>query len=82
MNTELRELRSSQISKSPDSPVRFTGRTGNNCPRMVVIAFVGALLARLGAGRAIGFGLAVGALGLVGIGLTVSQSSVWASESQ
>ncbi|MCW2298110.1 MFS transporter [Rhodococcus erythropolis] len=44
---------------------------------MVVIAFVGALLTRLGAGRAIGFGLAVGALGLVGIGLTVSQASFW-----
>ncbi|MDE8649913.1 alpha/beta hydrolase [Rhodococcus qingshengii] len=25
MNTELRELRSSQISKSPDSPGRFSG---------------------------------------------------------
>ncbi|WP_241386740.1 MFS transporter [Rhodococcus sp. CH91] len=44
---------------------------------MVVIAFVGVLSTRLGAGRAIALGLAVGAIGLVGIGLTAFQSAYW-----
>ncbi|MCD2100204.1 MFS transporter [Rhodococcus rhodochrous] len=42
---------------------------------MVVVVFVGALGARLGAGRAIALGLAVGAVGLVGMGLTTFRPS-------
>ncbi|MFI1461460.1 MFS transporter [Nocardia carnea] len=44
---------------------------------MAVIAFVAVLSARLGAGRAIGLGLAVAAIGLAGIGLTTSQTTYW-----
>lgn len=44
---------------------------------MVVIAFVGVLGSRLGAGRAIASGLALGAIGLAGIGLTTFQSTYW-----
>lgn len=44
---------------------------------MVVIVFVGVLASKLGAGRAIGSGLAIGAIGLAGIGLTTFQSSFW-----
>lgn len=44
---------------------------------MAVIAFVGVLSVRLGAGRAIGAGLAVAAIGLAGIGLTTSQTTYW-----
>jgi DHA2 family multidrug resistance protein-like MFS transporter len=44
---------------------------------MVVILFIGALAARMGAGRSIGFGLALGAAGLAGIGLTVSMPGYW-----
>lgn len=44
---------------------------------MVVIAFVGVLAAKLGAGRAIGLGLAAGAISLAGIGFTASQPSYW-----
>lgn len=44
---------------------------------MVVILFVGALVARMGAGRSIGLGLTLGAIGLAGIGMTVSMSAYW-----
>lgn len=44
---------------------------------MVVVAFVGVLAVRLGIGRAIGLGLAVGAIGLVGIGASTFQSAYW-----
>ncbi|MEU4834169.1 MFS transporter [Streptosporangium sp. NPDC023615] len=44
---------------------------------MIVIVFIGALVARLGTGHAIGAGLATGALGLAGLGLTASLSSYW-----
>lgn len=44
---------------------------------MVVILFVGFLAVRLGAGRAISLGLAVGALGLAGIGLTAFHAPYW-----
>ncbi len=44
---------------------------------MIVILFVGALVARMGTGRAIGLGLATGAISLAGLGLTVSMSSYW-----
>ncbi|MFC8042509.1 MFS transporter [Nocardia sp. NPDC057353] len=44
---------------------------------MVVVAFVGVLAAKLGAGRAIGAGLGFGALGLAGIALTVFESAYW-----
>ncbi|MBS9372269.1 MFS transporter [Rhodococcus sp. B50] len=44
---------------------------------MLVIVFVGVLATRLGAGRAIGLGLAVGAIGLTGIGLSTFQSAYW-----
>ncbi|MFC8530395.1 MFS transporter [Nocardia sp. NPDC057227] len=44
---------------------------------MAVIAFVGVLAARLGAGRAIALGLGFGALGLAGIGLTTFRSTYW-----
>jgi MFS transporter, DHA2 family, multidrug resistance protein len=44
---------------------------------MAVIVFIGVLVARFGTGRAIGVGLATGALGLAGLGLTVPLSSYW-----
>lgn len=44
---------------------------------MAVVAVVGVLAARLGAGRAIGLGLAFGALGLAGIALTVTGFPYW-----
>lgn len=44
---------------------------------MVVVVFVGALSMKLGAGRAIGLGLAAGSLGLAGIGLSSFHASYW-----
>ncbi|WBP95717.1 MFS transporter [Mycolicibacterium neoaurum] len=44
---------------------------------IAVIAVVGAVSTRLGAGRAIGLGLATGALGLTGIGLSVFHAGYW-----
>ena len=44
---------------------------------MVVIAFIGVLVTRLGPGRAIGLGLAAGAIGLAGIGLFATQTTYW-----
>ena len=44
---------------------------------IAVIAVVGAVSTRFGAGRAIGFGLAIGALGLTGIGVSVFHADYW-----
>jgi len=44
---------------------------------IVVIAVIGFLVTRLGAGRSIGFGLGLGALGLAGIGATAPWASYW-----
>lgn len=44
---------------------------------IAVIAVVGAVSTRLGAGRAIGLGLAVGALGLAAIGASVFHAQYW-----
>ncbi|MGC5010448.1 MFS transporter [Streptosporangium sp. DT93] len=44
---------------------------------MAVIVLIGVLVSRLGTGHAIGAGLAAGALGLAGLGLTVPLSSYW-----
>ncbi|WP_435747110.1 MFS transporter [Nocardioides sp. SYSU DS0663] len=44
---------------------------------VVVIALIGALVTRLGAGRSIGVGLLTSAIGLAGIGLTASWDSYW-----
>ncbi|MFI8305035.1 MFS transporter [Streptomyces sp. NPDC085927] len=44
---------------------------------IVVIAVIGFLVARLGAGRSIGLGLGLGALGLAGIGATAPWASYW-----
>ncbi|MFE7841269.1 MFS transporter [Streptomyces sp. NPDC057474] len=44
---------------------------------IAVIAVIGFLVVRLGAGRSIGFGLGLGALGLVGIGATAPWASYW-----
>ncbi|MTE19908.1 MFS transporter [Streptomyces sp. TRM43335] len=44
---------------------------------IVVIAVIGFLVARLGTGRSIGFGLGLGALGLAGIGATAPWTSYW-----
>ena len=44
---------------------------------VLVVALIGILLTRLGAGRAIGLGLLVAALGLALMGLSVDLSSYW-----
>ncbi|WP_106396735.1 MFS transporter [Actinocorallia populi] len=44
---------------------------------MAVIVFIGLLVARFGTGRSIGIGLAAGALGLAGLGLTAALPSYW-----
>lgn len=44
---------------------------------MAVVTVIGILVAWLGRGRAIGLGLAVGALGLAGIGFTLTWPSYW-----
>ena len=44
---------------------------------VLVVALIGVLLARLGAGRSIGLGLGVAALGLVVMGASVDMDSYW-----
>ncbi|WP_127481116.1 MFS transporter [Nocardioides pantholopis] len=44
---------------------------------IAVIGLIGVLVTRLGAGRSIGLGLAVAALGLAGIGATTQWTSFW-----
>lgn len=44
---------------------------------MVVVLFIGVLVAWLGRGRSIGLGLLFGAIGLAGIGLTLTLPSYW-----
>ncbi|MEE1928859.1 MFS transporter [Streptomyces sp. TRM 70351] len=44
---------------------------------IAVIAVIGFLVLRMGAGRSIGFGLGLGALGLAGIGATAPWESYW-----
>lgn len=44
---------------------------------MVVVLFIGFLVAWMGRGRSIGLGLALGGIGLAGIGLTITMPSYW-----